>query len=98
MNTIKFSHNYPKLWGQKSAVLLRVCLLSTVNPILREYDTKFAEGCYYELPKGKVIQLIFLGDNGIPFCTIRRFTDDKWGYYTHEIGRNFTIEITEAKT
>jgi hypothetical protein len=97
VKTVKFSHVYPKLWGQKTAELLRVCLLASVNPTLREYDTKFLEGQYYELPKGKVIQLIFVGDKGIPFCTIRRFTDDKWEYYTHQIGECFTIEITEAK-
>jgi hypothetical protein len=91
---IKFSHPYPKLCGQEKAELLRVNLLAEVNPDLREYDTKIRDGEYYELPAGKVIQLILLGDKGIPFCTIRRYTPEKWEYYCGCIGQNFNIEVT----
>ena len=93
MFPIRFSHKYPKLWGQSTAELMRVNLLADINPTLLEYDTNWADGEYYELPKGKVIQLIFLGDLGIPFCTIRRYTDEKWKYYCGCVGDTFKIEL-----
>lgn len=39
---------------------------------LIEYDTKRADGGYYTLPKGDYLQLIFIGNLGIPFGIIRR--------------------------
>ena len=62
MNKIRFSHNYPKLWNQDSAILLNVLPIDSVefNKDLIEYDTKNCEGGYYPLKAGKYIQLIFL--------------------------------------
>lgn len=91
---IKFSHEYPKLWGQYSARLLEVndTEYKNLHPDLIEYDTKY-NGGYYPLPKVRLIQLIFLGDKGIPFCTIRRWTPQKHRYYESAIGKIFEIEI-----
>ena len=73
MNTIKFSHEYPKLHGQTSAELLAVRPIKidahTPKELL-DYDTTY-EGGRYPLKSGDYIQLIFLGNLRIPFCTIR---------------------------
>lgn len=68
------------------------------NKDLIEYDTKADDGSYYELKKGKYIQLIFLGNKNIPFCTIRsgqssRKMGNKKEYYQAKIGETFNIVI-----
>jgi hypothetical protein len=92
--TIKFTGDYPKLWNQNSAKLIRVELLpfnpDTMKDLL-EYDTKHTDGSYYKLPKGDYLQLFFIGDKHIPFCTIRRFTQVKADYYLHNIGQWFEV-------
>ena len=98
---IRFSHNYPKLHGQTSAELLAVRYIrideNTPRELL-EYDTKYAEGCYYPLRKGEYLQLVFLGNLGIPFCTIRRaYPEGKFFYYCNAVGKSFDIEIKEAE-
>ncbi len=87
------------------------------NRDLIEYDTKYIKNInicydatvfdydYFLLPKsGSLIQLVFLGDKGIPFCTIRtrygydrqkKEKTDKYSYYKSKIGQEFEIEIKE---
>ena len=96
MSVIKFSHDYPKLHGQTSAELLAVRPIridrSTPKELL-DYDTKY-DGGYYKLATGDYIQLIFLGNLHIPFCTIRRnYPPQKGDYYCGKIGDMFTIEV-----
>ncbi|OEJ15441.1 hypothetical protein BFL38_14225 [Brachyspira hampsonii] len=58
--------------------------------------TKALDGSYYELKKGKYIQLIFLGNKNIPFCTIRSAYGkmaNKKEYYQSKIGEVFNIII-----
>ena len=103
---IRFSHIYPKIWGQTSAELVHINILDAekVNnvPKLIEYDTMFEEGSdvgYYSLPKkGKLIQLIFVGNYNIPFCTLRRFTLEKLDYYSRTMGKIFYIVIKKERT
>ena len=62
-NIIKFSKKYPKLWGQNQAKLIAVEDINideNTNRDLIEYDTKALDGSYYELKKGKYIQLIYI--------------------------------------
>ncbi len=94
MNKIKFSHNYPKLWNQEEAILLAVLKIDSCefNEDLIEYDTKNCEGNYYPLKTGKYIQLIFLGNKRIPFCTIRSYNSDKFRYYISLLNQKFRIE------
>lgn len=99
MNEIKFSHNYPKLWNQKTGLLLRVTIRDRerdMSKSLIEYDTKYAEGKYYELKKGKYLHLVFLGNEGIPFSTIRRWTPDKEKYYLGLVGQELKIILMEC--
>ncbi len=94
MNKIKFSHNYPKLWNQETAYLIkvRVIVSESLNKDLIEYDTKTSDGKYYELPKGRLIQLFFIGNVSIPFCTIRRYTPEKLLYYLDLVNTTFKID------
>ena len=119
MNTIKFSHEYPKLHGQTSAELLAVKPIridrDTPDELL-EYDTTYYERLGYDktyyasfdlsdvptkkrfqLPTGDYIQLIFLGNLRIPFCTIRKaWPPSKVEYYTAAIGETFAIVVKEG--
>lgn len=102
--TIEFSSDYPKLHGQTSAILIAVIpiRIDKKTPVqLIEYDTKKADGTYYKLKKGDYIQLIFIGNFGIPFCTIRskrnRLGDDKELYYKDHINEVFAIEILKEQ-
>jgi hypothetical protein len=101
-NVIKFSSDYPKLWGQDEAKLIYVGLVEDSGKSdiemgfkLSEYDTKKSDGSYYPLPMGTLIQLVFLGDEGIPFCTLRRFIQRKFEYYKSKIGEWFEIKVVE---
>ena len=94
MNTIKFSHSYPKLWEQTQAKLLAVLPLSSkqFTELLLEYDTHHDTGRYH-LPDGEYLQLVFIGNFRIPFCTIRPYTKEKATYYRSCIGEWFNIEV-----
>lgn len=90
MNTIRFSHEYPKLHGQTSAELLAVRSLKVdahTPKELLDYDTTY-DGGRYPLRSGEYIQLIFLGNLRIPFCTIRNaYPPSKVRYYRGSVGR-----------
>jgi hypothetical protein len=91
---IRFSHNYPKLHGQTSAILIELAVVdrSTLTEKFIEYDTVF-DGGYYPLPPGRYVVLVFLGNEFIPFTTVRGFSAIKYGYYHDGIGHKFDIEI-----
>lgn len=95
---IKFSHNYPKLHGQKSAELIavRTCNRADMPEDFIEYDTRYVDSSssgFFPLPDGAYMVLVFLGDSGIPFTTVRRFTDEKYRYYKSNLGVMFDIAI-----
>lgn len=94
MLEIKFSHDYPKLHGQKRARLLYVktATREMLDPDFIEYDTKFPGG-YYPLPDGKYIVLCFIGEKFIPFTTVRPWRLEKECFYTESRGQAFTILI-----
>ncbi|MDR1461477.1 MAG: hypothetical protein LBI78_07520 [Campylobacteraceae bacterium] len=110
MNTIKFSHRYPKLHEQTYAELLKVYLIDLpkdMNERLYEYDTAYrnSKGLkqHYKLSDGEYIQLVFCGNYHIPFCTIRKRFNyrycnyDKFAFYNSKIGQRFNIEVEEKK-
>lgn len=101
MKTIKFSSDYPKLHGQTSAELLAVKMLRVdrnTPPELLAYDTTKEDGTRFELKTGNYLQLIFLGNLRIPFCTIRSsYPPQKVEYYTGSIGENFQIEVNHEQ-
>lgn len=112
IHRIKFSHDYPKLHGQITAELLAVRPIridrNTPDELL-EYDTTYyekpfkdetslyAEKRRFPLPTGDYIQLVFLGNLRIPFCTIRKaWPPQKVDYYKAAIGHDFVIHIEEG--
>ncbi len=110
MKAIKFSHKYPKLHGQITAELLAVKPLRidrNTPDLLLEYDTTYYEidkknkwifnERRFPLPTGDYIQLIFLGNLRIPFCTIRKaYPPSKIDYYKSAIGETFAVVIKEG--
>lgn len=52
----------------------------------------------YSLLPGKYLQLVFIGNYGIPFCTCRSaWPKSKVVYYKSCIGKNFDILIEEKQ-
>lgn len=96
MTKIKFSKEYVKVWGQDKATLINLGTLyaESLPEDLIEYDTKAKDGSYYPLPKkGRLLQLTFIGNKGIPFCTLRRYTPEKQMYYAKLCNKVFDVEI-----
>ena len=96
---IKFSHEYPKLHGQESALLLAVELRgrSDFTEKFIEYDTAFTGG-HYPLPPAQYMVLVFLGNELIPFTTVRRWTEEKSRYYHNNIGKTFGLVRAAAES
>lgn len=105
MRTIRFSHYYAKLWEQETATLIGTRILDAKevqkNVPLIHYDTQWEDkntgdtGWYPLPPSGKLIQLIFIGNKEIPFCTLRRYTEEKFQYYSKSINNTFNIIINQ---
>ena len=98
---IKFNNDYPKLHGQKRAKLL-MCLSDLSENLLRHkyrdlflYDTLRNDGAYYQkyYVGQKFLLLLFLGDKGILFTTLRADNDENWDKYAGAIGEEFEIII-----
>lgn len=93
---------YPKLHGQSGAVLLDVQnhMRDSLPESFVEYDTQYYDGTtgyyHYGLPPGQLLVLVFIGNNLIPFTTVRRWTPENQVYYKSSIGKYFQITITEA--
>lgn len=104
---LRFSAEYPKLYGQRSARLLEVLPITideNTPSELIEYDTKTNRNGHYKLKPGQNVQLIFIGNKAIPFCTIRSrfFWDgkkelDKLEYFQKLVGKVFEIRIEIEK-
>ena len=96
MAKIKFSKDYVKLWGQDKGTLINLSILHAEDlpEDLIEYDTKGKDGSYYPLPKkGRLLQLTFIGNKGIPFCTLRRYTPEKQLYYAKLVGKVLEVKV-----
>jgi len=96
---IGFSHHYPKIHGQSKANLIAVHTLKgcEITDQLLEYDTTFVDddGSIGRFPlkrTGSYIQLFFVGEFRIPFCTIRpAWPPEKVEYYRSSIGETFEV-------
>jgi len=98
-NTIRFSGEYVKLHGQRKARLLDVMPMEigeyNLHTELVKYDTIRTDGSRYNLTDGSYILLLFYGDKGFMFTTIRRGTYEKMLYYEERIGQEFDVVIEE---
>jgi hypothetical protein len=97
---LKFSHKYFKLRNQTSAQLIRVDLVAyhSLHPDFIEYDTTYETG-RYPLRHGNLLVLTFIGNNRIPFTTVRSSNPkNQWGqFYIKNVGVIFDIVIEEEK-
>lgn len=100
MDKILFSKDYIKLHGQTEAELLsvrRIRIDEETPSELIEYDTTAVDGSRYELKNGNYIQLVFLGNLGIPFCTIRtdkpasNGQEARFEFFSERIGNTFIL-------
>lgn len=93
MNIIRFNRNYKKLHNQKRATLLRVDFIEgeDLHKDFIEYDT---EG-KYQIDKSKeYMRLIFIGNKGIPFATLRKNNDEnRIKYISLEAKTKFKIVV-----
>ena len=99
-NEIVFNNNYPKLHGQKHARLLAVFtgitsdILTNRFPDLMFYDTRRDDGRFYKIDEGeKYILLLFEGDKGILFTSLRRDNEENFVKYNTAIGQFFKVRI-----
>lgn len=92
MNIIKFNRNYKKLHNQKRAELVYKCFVSgdEFKKEFIEYDT---DNKYKIDKKGLYIYLLFVGNKGIPFTTLRTKNIDNEIKYANAIGTEFKIII-----
>ena len=97
MNKIRFLGEYVKLNGQRKAKLLDVLSVhineSECHSELLKYDTLRTDGSRYNITDGSYLLLFFLGDKGMLFTTIRRWTYEQMLYYKERIGKMFDIVI-----
>jgi len=92
---IRFSHNYKKLNCERFAELRDVILIDLERQAkaFLEYDT---EGIYNLPKKGKYIALVFLGENGTLFTTLRKYTEKTYAYYVAHMYETFEIIVKNA--
>lgn len=101
VNKIKFDCNYPKLCNQAHAKLvwideIRDCDFTLKYPHLKalfEYDTKRPGGKLYNIKRGDYLLLLFVGDKGIMFSTVRRDNPSNRSKYINKIGKLFDVEV-----
>lgn len=101
---IGFSHRYVKLQDQTSAELVHVRPIkidSKTSFDLLDYDTLYfawvggyardpvVERRHFKLEPGDYLQLVFIGNKGIPFCSIRKPGD----HWRGNVGDVFEIKI-----
>lgn len=96
MLEIKFSKNYKKLHNQNKATLLWLTVGKAIelHPDFIEYDT---EGQYEIKNDQKYILLVFLGINGIPFTSLRKFNDENVKRFVGKENQEFKIIVEEEK-
>lgn len=101
---IRFSHEYLKMPTINEMPPKRALLLDCIqvekdrlSKEFTEYDTAYLDLeqqdiQYYKLPAGRLILLLLKSGDHL-WTTIRRFTEEKWGYYRSNIGQEFEIVI-----
>ncbi len=104
VQTIHFDNNYPKLFNQKHAQLLMVInefsgeVLKNKFPDFVRYDSIRDDGMMYAIDKSeKYMLLLFRGNSGSIFTTLRKYNPENAEKYNNAIGEIFKIEIEEPK-
>lgn len=91
---LKFNHNYKKLHGQKKARLVWIGIVKgkDLSKKFIEYDT---DGKYNIDRKQNYIFMIFLGTEGIPFTTVRKFNRENRNKYLFAQDVVFDVIVEE---
>ena len=99
MKKIKFSNEYNKFFGAEKGEPLKLLQVFVLNfkdlsKSFIEYDTITTKGTKYDLPRGKLIALLFyIPRMSSSFTTVRRWTPQKEEYYRASMGEAFKMEI-----
>jgi len=105
--TIKFSHYYLKMKDfdlERPFTLVDMVTvnLSNLTPSFIQYDTTYTEQGIdnifqkYPLPKGDLITLYLVQDFHL-ITTIRRYTPEKFSFYTSWVGKEVMLKIVEKE-
>ncbi len=98
---IKFDRKYKKLYNQNYAELITVTYMDTnlltdkMFNTLKEYECLGEDGICYSLQRQEYTVLIFVGDNGIVFQSLR--DKSKFVEYHKYINHIFKVVIDESK-
>jgi hypothetical protein len=95
MRTIKFSHYYKKMPLVLNPTFIKDIALidyTDLTPEEIKLDTETRDGQFYPLPKTKLIW-IKLWTEGHEWGTLRRYTPDKYEYYSNLVGEEVHIEV-----
>jgi hypothetical protein len=103
MKSITFKHPYPKMCGQTSGRLVAVLpiMIDRGSPDeLMKYETTYSEdGRYFydRLENGKYIQLVFVGNLGIPFSDIREaWPENRVRFFYESVNEEFSFNFTKG--
>lgn len=103
-NLINLDRQYLKLYGQISARLVSVDLLSktkmssdflTVDTM--HYDETTGTNKVHEYPNGLLLVLTYVGNKFIPFTVTIKGSEKRLLSYEQKIGQEFDINITNVK-
>jgi hypothetical protein len=111
-NKLRFDHNFFKIHGQVTAKLISVDIISRteLDAKMVDMDTQYycnkethVKGVFtkvvknYVLSNGLLILLVFLGNDQIPFTTLRQLKDKNLKFYRGRIGQEFDIVIKDGE-
>jgi len=96
---IKFSHAYSKMPDHANpSRLLEVFTVdrSELHRCFVDYDTKISFAGNYSLPKGKLLVLLLLSEEGELWTTLRKCSPEKRDYYRGMRCKVFDIDVVES--
>ena len=105
--TIKFSHYYLKMRGFDlnrpfTLVAAWFTTFESLTPSFIQYDTTYTDQGIdnvfqtYKLPEGDLIILYLVQDFRL-MTTVRRYTPEKFSFYSGLVGKKVWIEVNEVK-
>ena len=102
-NILRLGHDYEKLKGQRGALLVAIVrlIVKSKDQDLKAYDGEYigkeGEKICDDMGDGVFIQLVFVGEKGIPFGILREYRKAKWDFYKERIGSEFLFEIKKVR-
>ena len=100
MQSIKVDFYLPKFQSQYIAELVAVKDMLINNETSKkylEYESGTFAGDVVKIEPGRYIQLVFLGEKGIPFTHLRPYSAAAKALYKHQVGKDFKIDTDKGK-